>query len=177
MLKKIRINLKSLESMLFIWASLKDREKIADEFFVNLAESPELEAAYGEGFDPNGFRKVLSAIANRELMSDASQKEKRFWNNNMWMTEDLGVTEMMLEPLKTLNLDNRVGEVSENLPYEEVEVIFYPGTTELSSIKDNKVYINFFKVQVDVINMVEEPKIDGKPVPDFVIGEIAKIGE
>lgn len=175
MVNKITIDLKAVESMLFIWASLKDKEKIADEFFIDLAATPEMEAAYDDEFTPNGFRKVLSALVNRELMSDANAKEKRFWNNNMWMTEDLEVTQMMLEPLKQMNLDKRLAELPETVPYQDVEVIFYPGTTELSSIKGNKLYINFFKIQVDVMGMGEEPKIDGQLIPDFVLLELAKM--
>lgn len=173
MLKQIAINIQALESMLFIWASLKDREKLADEFYINLAASPEMAAAYDEDFDQNAFRRVLSAISNRELLSDASKKEKRFWNNNMWMMEDLGVTEMMLEPVKTMNLDARLSELPATIPYEKMEVIFYPGTTELASLQGDKLYINFFKIQVNVFDPDAAPSLGDLPVADFILQELA----
>lgn len=169
MLKQITVNTKALESMLFIWASLRDKEKIADEFFIALAESPEMAAAYGEDFDSNGFRKVLSAIANRELLSDASQREKRFWNNNMWMTEDLDFTNMMVEPLKKLNLDGMVGRVRSDFPSETAEIIFYPGSTELAELRGNKLFVNFFKVRVDLSNPEADATIEGQLIPDFIL--------
>ena len=175
MIKQITVNTKALETMLFIWASLKDKEKIADEFFINLAESPEMEAAYADDFDPNSLRRALSAIANRELLSDAGVREKKFWNNNMWMTEDLGFTEMMVEPVKTLNMDKYMDRLPEDFPHEKVEVIFYPGTLEDATIIGSKLFINFFKVKVDMFNPEEEAKIGEDPIPEFVIKEIAKM--
>lgn len=177
MLKQVVINMKALESMLFIWASLKDKEKLADEFYINLAESPEMAAAYDQEFDPNAFRRVLSAISNRELLSDASKKEKRFWNNNMWMMEDLGVTEMMLEPVKTMNLDARLAELPANLPYEQMEVIFYPGTTEVATLQKDKLFINFFKITVNLFDPDAQPTIGELPVADFVLAELAKAAQ
>ncbi len=174
MLKQVVINMKALESMLFIWASLKDKEKLADEFYINLAASPEMAAAYDQDFDPNAFRRVLSAISNRELLSDASKKEKRFWNNNMWMMEDLGVTEMMLEPVKTMNLDSRLSELPDSIPYEKMEVIFYPGTTECSTLQGDKLFLNFFKITVNLFDPDAEPTIGELPVADFVLSELAK---
>lgn len=167
MLKEVRVNTKALESMLFIWVSLADREKIADEFFIRLAESPEMEAAYREGFDQNGFRKVLSALANREILSDATAEEKRFWNNNMWMTEDLDFTRMMLDPVKTLNLDSLKKEVPD-YPGETLEVIFYPGTTEFWEKRGDKLFINFFKVSVDIYDEDAPATIDGREIPVFI---------
>ena len=170
-MKNIQINLKALESMLFIWASLQDKEKIADQFFIELADSPEMAAAYGEDFDANSFRKVLSAIANHELLSDASQREKRFWNYNMWMLEDLGVTQLMLEPLKTLNLSDRLGELAD-FPYEEAEIIFYPGSTETATLRGNQLFVNFFRVHVDLMDPDGEATIEDQPIPDFLIASL-----
>lgn len=172
MLKQIKVNTKALESMLFIWACLCDKEKITDEFFVNLAESPEMEAAYSDDFDVNGFRKVLSAICNRELLSDASKQEKRFWNNNMWMTEDLEFTKMMVEPLKQLNLDGIVSQVNQDFPYTDAEVIFYPGTMELAEMRENKLYVNFFKVKVDLFDPEAEATIENQLIPDFILSQL-----
>lgn len=165
---KLTVNTKALESMLFIWASLADREKLPDAFFIELSESPEMAAAYDENFDANGFRKVLSALANRELLNGATQREKRFWNNNMWMTEDLEFTNMMVEPLKTLNLDERAAEICKVAGSDECEVIFYPGCDEFATRKGNKLYINFFKVQLDIMNPDAPPTLEGQSIPDYI---------
>lgn len=174
MLKHVVVNMKALESMLFVWATLCDREKIADEFFIKLAAMPEMKVAYREDFDQNAFRRALSAICNNELLSDAGKLEKRFWNNNMWMTEDMEITNMMLEPVKVLNIDQRLNELPENIPYQEMEVIFYPGTTELATLVEDKLYINFFKIQVNIFDLEAEPTIDNQSIEDFIIAELAK---
>lgn len=175
MVKNIVINMKALESMLFIWSTLADRQKVADEFYSELAATPEMAAVYDDEFNENSFRKVLSAISNNELLNQASHKEKRFWNNNMWMMEDLGITQMMLEPVKTLNLNQRLSELPDTIPYDQVEVIFYPGTTEISTIQENKLFINFFKIQVNVFDLEAEPKIQEQSIADFVMAELAKM--
>lgn len=168
MLKQITVNTKALESMLFIWASINDKEKIADAFFIELADSPELAAAFGEDFDKNGFRKVLSAISNRELLSDATQREKRFWNYNMWMLEDLEFTRMMVDPLKKLNLDHLTAELAPLVEEDKLEVIFYPGSTETVTRRKGQLFINFFKVKVDIMDPDAPATIEDRLIPDFI---------
>ena len=136
---KIVIKNDMLESMLFIWDSVAQREKIGDPFILKLADEPDMKYLYGEDFDKESVRKVLSAISNRELLNSPTKKESKFWNNNMWMTEDLGFTNMMVDPVKTLNLD----DIKDKLPKEEYEVIFIPGNMGQYVIDGNKLIINF----------------------------------
>lgn len=167
MLKEIRINTKALETMLFIWASIKDREKVAESFLDELAATSEMSSAYDAEFNSMSVRKVLSAIMNRERLNSPTKKESRFWNYNMWMLEDPEMTKMMLNPIKTLNLDSVKAEAPQDFPHESVEVIFYPGQFEVMSQKDHQLFINFFQVKADLF---EEGKvsIQEKPLKDFI---------
>lgn len=175
MLKQIVVNTKALESMLFVWASLADKEKIADTFFIDLMESPEMAVAFDDDFDANAARKVLSAISNRELLNNASIKEKKFWNNNMWMMEDAEFTQQMVEPAKTLNLDAGLSEIPESFPYETVEIIFFPGTTETAVARKNQLFVNFFKIMVNIFDPEAPATIEGQPMDQFILSEIRKM--
>jgi len=148
--KKIVKNLEAVEAMLYYWHALKDREKVAEKFIYDIAEMPGLTGAYDEEFDGESVRRVLSAIKNRETLSSRTKKEARFWNNNLWMMEDLGYTHDMVQPLKQLNLDDLaedIGKYGKNKDYDELEVIFAPLHFDDCYIKENKLIINFFKVK------------------------------
>ena len=95
-----------LEMMLYIWDSVSQREKIAESFLVEVANNEDMKYLYDDDFTKESVRKVLSAISNRELMNKPTKKESKFWNNNMWMLEDLEFTRMMVSPVKSLNLDS-----------------------------------------------------------------------
>lgn len=174
MLKEIKVNTKALETMLFVWASVKDREKVSDLFLDELANTSEMKSAYDDEFNAASVRKVLSAISNRERLNGATKKESRFWNYNMWMLEDPGMTDMMLAPIKTLNVNEVKDQVSKEFPYESVEVIFYPGQLEISQQIDNKIYINFFVVKAD---LYDETKITIEDVDlkEYVINKIKEM--
>lgn len=158
------VNLKALESMLFIWASIADKEKIADAFFLDLANSPEMGSAYDEDFNAESVRKVLSAISNREKLNQPTKKESRFWNYNMYMLEDPEVTQLMLKPIKTLNLDALEGDD---------EIIFYPGQMETYKRTEDKLFINFFQLKSDFMDP-EKITIDEMSVEEFVKEKLAE---
>ena len=160
MLKEIKVNTKALETMLFVWASVKDREKVSDLFLDELANIA------------NGTLEKF--ISNRERLNGPTKKESRFWNYNMWMLEDPGMTDMMLAPIKTLNVNEVKDQVSKEFPYESVEVIFYPGQLEISQQIDNKIYINFFVVKAD---LYDETKITIEDVDlkEYVINKIKEM--
>ncbi len=170
----ITVNAKALETMLFIWASIKDKEKIRDSFLHELANEPEMAGAYDEDFKKESVVKVLSAISNRERLNGPIQKESRFWNYNMWMLEDPDMTQMMLKPIKQLNLDEFGKAGAADFPYEDVEVIFYPGHFPTYKIIKNKLFINFFAVKADIL---DETKvlIEGKPLKEFIAEKLAEI--
>lgn len=162
-MNKITVNVKALESMLFIWASIKDREKVSDLFLTDLAESPEMEGAIEEEFDKRSIVKVLSAISNRERLNAPTKKESRFWNYNMWMLEDPETTNNMLKPVKQLNLDDLADENTK----EGTEVIFFPGHFTTMLKKDNKLFINFFAIKTDMFDP-SIVTIEDKPLKEFI---------
>ena len=121
-------------------------------------------------FNSDSVRRVLSAISNREVLNSESKKERRFWNFNMWMLEDLGFTEMMVLPVKRLNLNilvNKLNETHGDSKFEELKVIFVPGLEEEYSIVEDKLIINFFKIKAD---LYEEDKvtIGELPLVDYI---------
>lgn len=164
----IRVNLKALETMLFIWASMKDKEKLPDEFLLSLADSEEMQAAFDEEYTKDSLRKVLSSILNREKLNAPNKKESRFWNYNMWMLEDPEITQTMLAPIKQLNVD----ELAKDLA-GDVEIVFYPGQLETYSIKGNTLFINFFHIKPDWSG--EGVTIEDKSVPDFVKEKLSEM--
>ncbi|AKL96282.1 hypothetical protein CACET_c28370 [Clostridium aceticum] len=159
MIKRIKVKLDAIEGMLYYWQSTNEREKVGEKYIVTMAEVPEMNYIYDDEFNKESVRKVLSAISNREILNSESKKERKFWNNNMWMLEDLAYTDMMIKPLKTLNLDNVIDKLNQKIEtprYEELEVIFLPGHQDEYLIADNKLFINFFRVKPD---LYEENKV------------------
>jgi hypothetical protein len=150
MVKKINLNLDALESLLYFWQATNDREKVSEQYLNEIASMPGFTSIYDSEFNEESVRKILSSIVNREPVSKDNKKEGRFWNNNMWMTEDLGFTDSMVQPVKKINLDSlvdRLKDVEGSSKYEELEVIFSPLHIEDYLIRDNKLVINFFKVK------------------------------
>jgi len=147
-IQRIKVNLEVIEAMHYYWQATSEREKVGEGYLNNIAKMAQMEYLYDDEFNGESVRRALSAISNREIFSGKNKKEGRFWNNNMWMLEDLGYTEMMIKPLKILNLNYLVEELKD-LPseYEELEVIFVPGHLDKYLIQDNKLIINFFRVK------------------------------
>ncbi len=158
-------NLEVIEMMLFFWHSTKDKEKVSDLYLNDIANREEMSVLFTDDFNKESIRKVLSAITNREVLSTRTKSEGLFWNNNMWMTEDLSLTQAMIDPIKALNFDD---------VDSDVEVIFIPGHSETCYVKGNKLYINFFKVMVDVFTGSMEVTIDKMSPRDFIL---KKVGE
>ena len=68
----------------------------------------------------------------------------------MWMMEDLEYVNLMISPLKKLNLDYLVDILNEKVPqnkYDTLEVVFSPLHLDEYFIKENKLVINFFRVK------------------------------
>ncbi|WP_422486943.1 hypothetical protein [Gudongella sp. DL1XJH-153] len=140
----ITVSANTVEMMIFFWESVADREKVSDKYLMELAEHEDLSTLYDEEFSKDSFRKVLSAISNRELMNNPTKKESRFWNLNMWMLEDMDNMREMVKLVKTLNLDHLKDKLS-----KDVKVIFIPGTTEEYKFDGDKLIINFFKISIN----------------------------
>lgn len=171
MLKEIKVNANALESMLFIWASIKDREKIGEAFLEDLAKSPEMKGAMQENFNERSVQKVLSAISNRERLNSPTKEESRFWNYNMWMLEDPDMTQLMLTPVKVLNVSQVKDKAPADFPYESVEVIFFPGHFETVKQIGNQLFINFFQVKADLFDETKVT-IEDKDLKEYVMEQI-----
>lgn len=152
MLQRIKINMDVMETMLYFWQSTSEREKVSEKYLNDLAKMPGLSYTYDDEFNAESVRKVLSAITNHEPFLSKVKKESRFWNNNMWMLEDLAYMDSIIQPLKKLNLDHLVDEINKAVPagrYEEVEVFFSPLHLEDCYMVENRLIINFFMIIPD----------------------------
>lgn len=165
---KININTEVVEMMIFFWSSVAEKEKVAEPYIISVAERPEMKLIYDDEFKEEGVRSVLSAISNRELLNGGSKRDKRFWNNNMWMMEDLGVMEAMIAPMKQLNLQEDEANLSTKSGYDEVNVIFVPGTTDFFKVVGNNLVVNFFKIAVDIFGGTGEVTFDGKSLKEAI---------
>lgn len=179
MLKHINVNLEPVESMLYYWSSVSEKDKVPESFFVDVAKMDSMQAAFkaSEEFNEESVRKVLSAIQNAEPLSVATKPERRFWNNNMWMMEDLGLTDAMAQPIKVLNLNGLVDKLNEEVPdieEEEVTVYFAPLHLDTYYIVDDKLIINFFRVMVDLYGD-GSVKIEGQSVEDFCYDKLKEM--
>lgn len=178
MIQKIVVNLEVVEAMLYYWQATSEREKVGENYLNNIAQMPQMKHLYDDEFKEESVRRALSAISNREIFSGLNKKEGRFWNNNMWMLEDLGYTDMMVKPLKTMNLDYLLGKL-QKLPkanqYSELEVLFVPGHLDEYDIVDNKLVINFFRVKPSLYD--EEVFIGEIKLLDFIEDKLIEILE
>lgn len=177
MIKSIKVNLEEIESMLYFWQSTNEKQKVSEEFLREVANMQGLKYSYDEEFNSESVRKVLSAITNREKLSQNTQKESRFWNNNMWMLEDLSFTDSMIQPLKKLNLESLVEKLNAsegNQKYELLEVIFSPLHMVDYMIRDNKLIINFFKVMPS-FDEDGAVKIDGKEIKEYILEKLKEL--
>ncbi len=174
MLKNITIKMDVIESMLYYWAATSDKEKVGENYLVTLASMDEMKHLYEDGFTAESARKVLSAISNREIFSSEVKKDRVFWNNNMWMLEDLEFTNMMVAPLKTLNLSDLVEKINERRPdfkHQELEFVVIPGHQEDFYTDNNKFVLNFFRVMPD---LYEDDKvtIKGIDLKEYILNTI-----
>ena len=169
---KININTEVVEMMIFFWSSVAEKEKVAEPYIISVAERPEMKLIYDDEFKEEGVRSVLSAISNRELLNGGSKRDKRFWNNNMWMMEDLGVMQAMIDPMKQLNLQEDEVNLSTKSGYDEVNVIFVPGTTDFFKVVGNNLVVNFFKIAVDIFGGTGEVTFDGKTLKEAIEDKI-----
>lgn len=165
----INVKLNPVEMMIYFWETIADRGKVNEKYIISVANEEDMEALYDEEFTKDSFRKVLSAISNRELVNNATKKEGRFWSLNMWMLEDLDNMRKMVATIKTLNLDYLMDKVN-----KDITIVFIPATTEETIVDGDKLLINFFKI---AINSLEEGKITiaGKEFNKFIEEKVLAI--
>lgn len=154
MIKSITLNLEAIEALHFFWIAANDKEQISEQFFHDIGEMKAMINMFDEDFNAESVRRALSAIKNREPFS-GNKMERKFWNLNMWVMEDLELTASMITPLKKLNIDNLLDKVQKcenSNNFETVEVYFSPMHEEEYMIKDNKLIINFFRIRTSFKN-------------------------
>lgn len=173
MLKRIKVKLDAVEGMLYYWQATRDREKVGEGYLNNMAAIEEMKYFYDKDFDGESVRRALSAISNREIFHSDSKKERVYWNNNMWMLEDLEYTNLMIAPLKTLNLDALVDDLKSS-KHEELEVVFVPTHSDEYIIRDNKLIINFFRVKPDLYDE-NKVSIGDKPLKDYIKEKLQEV--
>ncbi|QZY57266.1 hypothetical protein [Crassaminicella profunda] len=178
MIKRIKTNLDVMEGMLYFWQATSEKEKVGESYINDISNIPLMSYFYDSEFTKESVRKVLSAISNREMLSSKNKKEGRFWNYHMWMLEDLEYTNMMVQPLKVLNLDylvEKLNNLGNCAKYEEIEVIFLPGHLDEYKIIDNKLIINFFRVKPDLYE--DKTWIGEKDLVEFVEEKLQELLE
>lgn len=154
MVQRVKVNLEVVEAMLYFWQSTNERQKVAERYINDVTNMEGLTLVYDDEFNAESVRKIMSAVTNREPFSGKNKKEGRFWNNNLWMMEDLSYTDSMIQPIKRLNLQSiaeKLQAVEGNSKYEELEVVFSPLHNEEYYIRGNKLIINFFRVRPDMM--------------------------
>ncbi|SHE77740.1 hypothetical protein [Clostridium fallax] len=176
MVKNIIVDLETIEGMLYFWQAASEKENVSETFFYDMSDMDGFNLIYDKDFTKESVRKVLSAIKNRELLSGADKKEKRFWNYNMWVMEDLEYTKAMADPVKHLNLDSIIEELNKEVPngkFEELKVFFVPLHLEDYYIKGNSLIINFFKVKPN--DFEDGANIGGVPLEKYVKDKLVEL--
>ncbi len=156
-------NLEVLESMIYYWNSVNDREKVGEKYITTISEHEMMKPIYNDNFDSESVRKVLSAISNREPFKGKTKNEGRFWNNNMWMLEDMEYMNMIIEPLKKISFEDLEGEL---------EVVFLPLNLDLYYEKDNKLFINFFMLKPDIYSDKGTLKIEEVELKEWLKNKV-----
>ena len=177
MVNNIVTNLEVVESMLYYWSSVADREKVNESFFVDVANMEAMKLIQTEDCNGESIRKVLSSIQNRELLSAATKPEKRFWSKNMWIAEDVSIATKMAQPIKVLNVDDLVEKLNEKYPdfnQEKIVVHFTPLHRDPYYIKDGQIIINFFMIYFDEN---DQAVIDGQNIKDYVFDRLCELAE
>jgi len=176
MIQRIKVNFDTVEAMLFFWQTTSEREKVTEKYLNDVASMEGFKLIYDEEFDAESVRRAMSAVSNREPFQSKSKKEGRFWNNNLWMLEDLEYTHAMLQPIKKLNLDTLIDEINSvntNKDFDTIEVIFVPFHTEEYLIKGNRLIINFFRVRPDFVS--EKTYIGELEISDYIKDKIVEL--
>ena len=156
MSQDIKVNLDVIEMMLFYWESVASKDKMSDEYFMEIANKEEMKVLYKDGFSPESVRRVLSCISNREKLNNTSKEESKFWSQNMRMVEDLRLLHSMIEPVKHLNLSTLKEKLSNK---SDIEVIFLPFPDGDYIVCENKIYFNFFGIIAKYQMQAEELEV------------------
>ena len=177
MLKTITLNLEVVESMLYYWSSVADREKVVESFFVDVANMEAMKLVQSPEFSAESIRKVLSSIQNKELLSAATKPEKRFWSKNMWIADDVSLATKMAQPIKVMNVDDLVERLNKKYPdmkQEKIVVHIAPLHIEPYYIVGDQLIMNFFKIYFDAD---DNAMFEDMPIKDFIFEKLCELIE
>lgn len=170
--------MQAVENMLFFWNMIGEREKVSEIYILTVAETEQYRGIYDTEFDNISVRKVMSALSNREVFRGDNRKESRFWVDNLWMLEDLKYTMDIVAPIKRLHLDDLVPKINENVEgesiYETLNVVFVPFYNQPSLVRNNTLYINFFKALPER-GEKQDLLLDGLPIKEYILQQLTEL--
>lgn len=175
MLKTIKIDLTGVESLLFFWQLILEKEKVSELYILRVTELPPFKASYTEDFTHISLRRVLSAISNREVFIGENKEQGRFWSNNLWMLEDIAYITSLVAPLKRFNASDLIPKINKEVPhgiYDSIEIFFVPLHLQTTFTDKNKLYINFFAI---IPLDDDKPTIDMNKLRQLIIDACIKI--
>lgn len=166
MIKNINVNLELMELLNYYWKATSEKEKVGEKYIYSVIEHEHMKPLYSDHFSPEVARQVLSAISNREIFKPVTKEAGRFWNNHMWMMEDLAVTDAMFAPIKQLNLDHFINNETFSKAPESLTLVFVPGHLETVYKEANTYYVNFFKLMTAAD--MSSVSIEGQQLQDYI---------
>lgn len=147
---KANLNLNAVEAMDFFWQSVASRDKITEHFIVDTGNLPEFKLIYDNELTSESFRRVLSALSNREPFS-GNKSEARFYSRNLAALEYIDSIYQkvsMIKQIRMAELIENIEKEGKNIPSTGFELLIVPSHLEDVVIKENKIIVNFFKVFV-----------------------------
>ena len=93
-------------------------------------------------------------------------------NSPIWVVNENREFEGVV-PLSSLIIEvtgkdkEEINESKADFPYEEIEIVFFPGHMDANKIENNKLYLNFFLVKPDLFNE-EVVLFEDKEVKDYI---------
>jgi hypothetical protein len=179
-LKNIKLDLQAVENMLFFWNMIGEREKVSEIYILTVAELEQYRGIYDTEFDNISVRKVMSALSNREVFRGDNRKESRFWVDNLWMLEDVKYTMDIVGPIKRLHLDDLVQKINKSVKnesvYETLNVVVVPFYNQPSLVRNNTLYINFFKALPER-GESQELLLDKLPIKEYILQQLTELVE
>jgi hypothetical protein len=172
--------MQAVENMLFFWNMIGEREKVSEIYILTVAELEQYRGIYDTEFDNISVRKVMSALSNREVFRGDNRKESRFWVDNLWMLEDVKYTMDIVGPIKRLHLDDLVQKINKSVKnesvYETLNVVVVPFYNQPSLVRNNTLYINFFKALPER-GESQELLLDKLPIKEYILQQLTELVE
>lgn len=172
----ITINYETIELLQFFWETAAKRNKVNDSYIMEIANHPTMAPIYNDTFDEQSVRKVLSAVINYEPVNEATELELEYYQFNKFNADDPGNVEMMLPPIKQLNLDRFKETIADRTSLESIQVHFVAGYDQSYWIQDNILTLNYFKIEADWSDL-DHVFIEGVELEEFVQQKLLELIE